>query len=109
MTTRTADAANVLIEHPSIPSTSRPTGYLCPSCPEEEIAGPNSPTHARHQARALAEAGLLSALSDLTRVEIDQRLGYPPHVLIKRGDEVIVNGYVAPDAYVAQLIISERP
>jgi hypothetical protein len=103
MTARTPDAADVLVEHPSIPSLSRPTGYLCPACPEEEIAGPNSPTHARHQARALAAAGVLSKLSDLTRVEVDQRLGYPPHVRIDQGHVTIVNGYVMPDAGISRV------
>ena len=53
-------AARVLIAHPSIPTYGDGSRDVCPSCPDAEVAGPNSPSHAIHQARALAEAGLLA-------------------------------------------------
>ena len=53
-------AARVLIAHPSIPNHKDAIWDVCPSCPDADVAGPNSPSHAAHQARALAEAGLLA-------------------------------------------------
>lgn len=45
--------AGVLNDHPSIPWKSSPTGFICPTCRNDTIAGPNSPTHATHQAEAV--------------------------------------------------------
>lgn len=53
-------ATQVLIEHPSIPTYGDGSRDVCPSCPDADVAGPNSPSHAAHQARALADAGLLA-------------------------------------------------
>lgn len=63
-------AARVLIAHPSIPNHKDPIRDVCPSCPDADVAGPNSPSHAAHQARALAEAGWLAPapLTDLDRI-----------------------------------------
>lgn len=101
-------AATVLVQHSSIPAypPTNPTSYRCPSCSDTEIAGPNSPSHARHQAEALADAGLLRKPFDLTRVEVDQRLGYPPHVRIDQAGIMIVNGYVMPDAGISRVELS---
>lgn len=54
-------AAGVLIRHCSIPRGYDPPrgDHRCPACGTTEISGPNSPSHAEHQARALADAGLL--------------------------------------------------
>ena len=52
--------ARVLIAHPSIPNHKDAIRDICPSCPDADVAGPNSPSHAAHQARALADAGLLA-------------------------------------------------
>lgn len=91
------ETAQVLIEHPSIPSTDTRTGYRCPVCPAE-IAGPNSPSHAEHQANALADAALLRRDLEkdwgLSKVAITQTRGLPAHVLIERGGVPIVNGYI---------------
>lgn len=57
-------ATQVLIEHPSIPTYGDGSRDVCPSCPGADVAGPNSPSHAAHQARALAEAGLLASLTE---------------------------------------------
>jgi len=106
MTAPVTNAAALLVQHPSIPAypaDSTPTSYRCPACPDVVIAGPNSPSHARHQAEALAEAGMLKKPFDLTRVEVDQRLGYPPHVRIDQAGVPLVNGYVMPDAGIASI------
>ena len=52
--------ARVLIAHPSIPNHKDAIRDVCPTCPDADVAGPNSPSHAAHQARALADAGLLA-------------------------------------------------
>lgn len=104
MTAPVTNAAALLVQHPSIPAypaDSTPTSYRCPACPDVVIAGPNSPSHARHQAEALADAGMLKKPFDLTRVEVHQNLGYPPHVLIEQAERPIVNGYVMPDAAIS--------
>lgn len=59
----TQKVTEVLIAHPSVPNYSSDQGdrhYVCPSCPDALVDGPNSPSHARHQAEVLAEAGLLA-------------------------------------------------
>lgn len=88
---------NLLIEHPSIPSGT-PTGYRCPLCPDVEIAGPNSPSHARHQAQELHKAGLLRRdLEDdfgLSRVQVEVRMDQRTHVIIECAGVPIVNGYI---------------
>lgn len=93
---------HLLIEHPSIPVvpvTNPGNRYRCPACPDAEIAGPNSPSHAQHQAHALKAAGLLRPDLErdfgLSKVQIDQRLGAPTHVRIERGGVPIVDGYIA--------------
>lgn len=105
-----ADAAQVLIEHPSIPSgtPTHPDGYRCPSCPDAPIAGPNSPSHAHHQAQALADAGLfcpgvvhLEAVG-LSRVHIERTQGQAPRVRIERHGIPILDGYVGPDPRIPQ-------
>lgn len=54
-------AAKLLAEHPSIPNFGDGPRYVCPTCGDTDVAGPNSPSHAAHQARALHQAGLLAA------------------------------------------------
>lgn len=51
-------AADALVSHPSIPANLNETMFYCPACGADEIAGPNSPTHALHQARAVLAAVL---------------------------------------------------
>lgn len=103
-------AAQLLIKHPSIPHTTTPTKYWCPACPGADIAGPNSPSHAEHQAQALADAGLLRGQFDLSRVEIKSRLGEPTHVRIERGGVPVVHGYVVPDPAPRQAqIVAQAP
>lgn len=96
MTTIT-ETAQVLIEHPSIPSTDTATGYRCPVCPAE-VAGCNSPSHAEHQANALRDAGLLrrdlAEENGLSKIQISRELGQPTHVLIEADGVPLVNGYI---------------
>lgn len=80
-------AARVLIAHPSIPNHKDAIRDVCPSCPDADVAGPNSPSHAAHQARVLAEAGLL-APAPLTEVRADAWVDDDPAVLVVRESHV---------------------
>jgi predicted RNA-binding Zn-ribbon protein involved in translation (DUF1610 family) len=102
MTDSITTTASVLVQHPSIPKVPQPAdgpSYRCPSCPDAQVAGPNSPSHARHQATALAAAGVLRLEGDLSHIELTQTWGQPTHVHIERTIDgarvLLVNGYVA--------------
>jgi hypothetical protein len=59
-TNTTTAAAEVLVWHPSIQPDPNVMRWVCPTCGIDVGGGPNSPTHAQHQADMLAAAGLLA-------------------------------------------------
>lgn len=70
-------AAEVLVRHASIPRYRNGVEdwdqAYCPECGTTGIYGPNSPDHAKHQAQALADAGLILTPEREREIRMDER------------------------------------